>query len=75
MKIYVLISFSEELGPGSSAGIDIKLYATESLRDQAIQWWNKQFAHLQKASEPNAYFGPGGWKYWLETENINLIEE
>jgi hypothetical protein len=76
--IFILKEFSEDIGPGSSPNIEIKAFKTESGRQQAIDAWvkyhdeNKFFEKCEDT--PYKYYGSKDWVYWLETEEIELIE-
>jgi len=72
MKIYIVLEFSEESGPGSSPTVTPYPFASESSRDAWVSEWN------MRAKEYGAEPTTLGWWYhnrshWLTEHEVKII--
>ena len=80
MKIYGILEFSEDMGPGSTPSVEIHLFATEEDRSVFVQKWRelKNNIHTPHPDDPNKFFGWGDWVYWIESfekEGFDTIQK
>lgn len=78
MKIYAVLQYEQEGGPGAQPSVKALLFRRERTRLEWVREWLLEQTRLERSPEGNPLqtytFYKNGWTYWLELFERDVIE-